>query len=333
MEKGKKPPLVVIVGPTASGKTALALSLARRMDGEIVSADSMQVYKGMDIQTAKPTPTELAEVPHHLIGVLKPHESFSVAKFQSLARSAIADIAARGRLPFLVGGTGLYVSAVVDNTDFGEIQIDPAVRARLVREAEEQGGETLLARLEALDPAIACRLHPNNTGRIIRALEVVESTGRTLSDYQEASRLAPPPYRVRMLGVTFRDRALLYERVNKRVDEMLQNGLLDEVRELLHVPLSPTARQAIGCKELRGYLDGTLPLAEAVENLKRQTRRYAKRQLTWFRRDERVRWLYHEDGDVVKQALERLEEYNADIEIPNKNISIIKPADEEGDEQ
>ncbi len=299
-----KPPLVVIVGPTASGKTALSLALAREFGGEIVSADSMQVYNGMDIQTAKPTQLEMREIRHHLIGVLEPDKCFSVAQYQSLATAAISDILSRGSLPILVGGTGLYISAVVDNTRFGDMQIDPTIRARLMREADELGGEPLLKRLSCHDPELAARLHPNNLGRIVRALEVFEATGTTLTEFQANSRLTPSPYNILMLGVTFQERQGLYNRINERVDEMLAGGLLAEVQAMQSMPLSHTAAQAIGCKELRGYLDGSLPLEEAVENLKRQTRRYAKRQLTWFGRDERVNWLYHEQGEVLTRARE-----------------------------
>ncbi len=296
------PPLVVIVGPTASGKTALSLSLARRFDGEIVSADSMQVYKGMDIQTAKPTEQEQKEIPHHLIGILEPDESFSVAQYQTAAFRAIDDITARGRLPILVGGTGLYVSAVVDNTRFGEMTIPPDIRLRLTTEARQQGGEALLQRLREIDPVLAHTLHPNQIKRIVRALEVHEVTGKTLTEFWAGSRLAPPRYNALMLGVTFHDRELLYDRINRRVDEMLRMGLLNEVSAMRQDRLSATARQAIGYKELYGYFDQTLTWEEAVENLKRQTRRYAKRQLTWFRRDGRVEWLYHEDGNVSDAA-------------------------------
>lgn len=303
-QNNKRPLLVVIVGPTASGKTALSLALAGEFGAEIVSADSMQVYKGMDIQTAKPTTEQMSEIPHHLIGVLRQDESFSVTQYQSLATAAIDDILSRGRLPILVGGTGLYISAVVDNTCFGDMIIDPAIRPRLIKEADEQGGQQLLARLSLHDPELAARLHPNNLGRIIRALEVFEATGKTLSEFQANSRLTPSPYQVLMLGVTFKDRQRLYDRINDRVDEMLRMGLLREIEEMRNAPLSHTAVKAIGCKELSGYFDGTLTLEQAVENLKRQTRRYAKRQLTWFGRDERVNWLYQEDGDVIARARE-----------------------------
>ncbi len=296
-------PLVAVVGPTASGKTALSLGLARRLRGEIVSADSMQIYRGMDIQTAKPSKAEMGEIPHHLIGVLGTEESCSVAQYQALAKAAIADIHARGRLPLLVGGTGLYVGAVVDNTLFGEMEFDPALRARLTRELETLGGEPMLERLRVIDPAAAQKLHPNNTHRIIRALEVYETTGKTLSAFWAQSHEKPSPYQTIMLGVTFRDRARLYERIDRRVEEMLENGLLEEVCALRTQTLSATARQAIGCKELAGWFGGVLSLPEAVENLKRQTRRYAKRQLTWFGRDERVQWLYQEDGDTLDKAV------------------------------
>ncbi len=308
-QNDKRPLLVVIVGPTASGKTALSLALAREFGAEIVSADSMQVYKGMDIQTAKPTTEQMSEIPHHLIGVLRQDESFSVTQYQSLATAAIDDILSRGRLPILVGGTGLYISAVVDNTCFGDMVIDPAIRQRLIKAANEQGGQQLLARLSLNDPELAAKLHPNNLGRIIRALEVFEATGKTLSEFQANSRLTPSPYQVLMLGVTFKDRQRLYDRINDRVDEMLRMGLLREIEEMRNAPLSHTAAKAIGCKELSGYFDGTLTLEQAVENLKRQTRRYAKRQLTWFGRDERVNWLYQENGDVIARARELILPY------------------------
>lgn len=298
------PPLVVIAGPTASGKTALALALARQFFGEIVSADSMQVYRGMEIQTAQPTESERGEIAHHLVGVLEPSSSFSVAQYRALAVRAIDDITARGRLPLLAGGTGLYISAVADNIQFGEMEVAPSIRPRLTRQAQELGGEAMLARLRECDPKLAARLHPNNLGRIIRALEVFEATGRTLSEFQAQSRLEPPRYNALLLGVDYRDREHLYRRIDERVDEMLQNGLLAEVGRLREQKLSHTAAQAIGCKELFGYFDGLMTLEQATEHLKRQTRRYAKRQLTWFRRDQRIHWLYREDDDFVSRAQE-----------------------------
>ncbi len=310
MAECKNPPLVVIVGPTASGKTALSIELAVRHGGEIISADSMQIYKGMDIATAKPTLQEMRGVPHHLISVLENSESFNVAQYQELATSHINGVLRRGRLPFLVGGTGLYVSSIVDNTDFGEIETDPALRHSLEERARSEGGQVLLEELQQADPVLAAVLHPNNLGRIIRALEVYKTTGRPLSEFQALSRLKPSPYNLCMIGLTCRDREKLYRRIDDRVDAMLQNGLLAEVEALMNRGLSKTAFQAIGYKELYGYFKGELPLTEAVENLKRQTRRYAKRQLTWFRRDERIRWIYNEDNNTISQAEEVLKLFN-----------------------
>ncbi len=310
MAECKNPPLVVIVGPTASGKTALSIELAARHGGEIISADSMQIYKGMDIATAKPTLQEMRGVPHHLISVLENSESFNVAQYQKLAASCINGVLQRGRLPFLVGGTGLYVSSIVDNTDFGEIETNQALRHSLEERARSEGGQVLLEELQQADPVLAAVLHPNNLGRIIRALEVYKTTGRPLSEFQALSRLKPSPYNLCMIGLTCRDREKLYRRIDDRVDAMLQNGLLAEVEALMNRGLSKTAFQAIGYKELYGYFKGELPLTEAVENLKRQTRRYAKRQLTWFRRDERIRWIYNEDNNTISQAEEVLKLFN-----------------------
>lgn len=304
MAECKEPSLVVIVGPTASGKTALSIELASRHNGEIVSADSMQIYKGMDIGTAKPTTKEMRGIPHHLISVLESSESFSVAQYQERATASIQDILRRGKLPFLVGGTGLYISSVVDNTDFGEIVNNQELRAELEEQARQKGGEALLKELEQCDPVLAMALHPNNLGRIIRALEVYRLTGKPLSEFQAASRLQPAPYNLCMIGLTFRSREFLYQRIDSRVDAMLQNGLLQEVEALMKTGLSATAVQAIGYKELYGYFKGEQTLSQAVDNLKRQTRRYAKRQLTWFRRDERIHWLYNEDNDTMGRSEE-----------------------------
>ncbi|SDM91030.1 tRNA (adenosine(37)-N6)-dimethylallyltransferase MiaA [Acetanaerobacterium elongatum] len=309
MAECKHPPLVVIAGPTASGKTALSIELASRHNGEIISADSMQIYKGMDIGTAKPTVEEMRGVPHHLISVLDNSESFSVAQYQGCATASIQDVLRRGKLPFLVGGTGLYISSVVDNTDFGEIVNNPELRAELEERARQEGGEVLLKELQQCDPVLAKALHPNNLGRIIRALEVYRLTGKPLSEFQAASRLKPAPYNLCMIGLTFRSRELLYQRIDSRVDAMLQGGLLQEVEALMGKGLSATAVQAIGYKELYGYFKGEQTLSQAADNLKRQTRRYAKRQLTWFRRDERVQWLYNEDNDLVGRSEEILRQH------------------------
>ncbi|HIW74004.1 MAG TPA: tRNA (adenosine(37)-N6)-dimethylallyltransferase MiaA [Firmicutes bacterium] len=292
-----KPLLPVIAGPTASGKTGLAVELALRLNGEVVSADSMQVYAGLQIGTARPTPAEMRGVPHHLVGFLPLTEKYSVARYAEDARRAMADIRARGRLPILCGGTGLYVDAVADNLRFAGRGEDPVLREKLSRRADEEGTEALLEELRAVDPETARRLHPSNRGRIVRALELYRTTGMTMSEQLRFSRGVPPPFEARVVVLDSRDRAFLYDRINRRVDGMLAAGLLEEAERALSAPTAPTALQAIGYKELAPYFAGGLSLAEAVENLKRSTRRYAKRQLTWFRRRKDARFLYIDDYD------------------------------------
>lgn len=290
-EMNQKIPLIAVVGPTASGKTALAISLAQAFDGEVVSADSMQIYTGMNIATAKPTEQEMQGIPHHLLGILDPQDSaFSVAQYASLAHGKIEDIYRRGHIPVLAGGTGLYIDAVTQNISFSSICANPDVRQRLANQAQAEGNEAMLSRLNAIDPALAKKLHPNNLGRILRALEVYELTGVAMSEHQRQSRMAPPKYRLCMLGIDYQDRAQLYERINRRVDLMLENGLVEEARTMTK-QYGGTARQAIGYKELEPYFQGTLSLEICTEHLKRATRRYAKRQITWFRKDERIEWL------------------------------------------
>jgi tRNA dimethylallyltransferase len=285
---GALAPLAVLCGPTAVGKTSLAVALAQRLDAEIVCADSRTVYRGMDIGTAKPTAAQRAAVPHHLLDVADPEETFTVAQFQRLAREAIAAIRQRGRLPLLVGGTGLYIRAVVDDLGLPAVPPDPVLRARLEADARAAGPAALHARLQALDPVAASRIHPHNVRRVIRALEVCLATGRPISSQQ---RRGPPAAAV-IVGL-WRARPDLYRRIDARVDEQLSAGLLEETRRLLQrgVPLQAPAMQGLGYKELAGYLLGRYDYAEAVRRLKRHTRRYAKRQLTWFRRDARIRWV------------------------------------------
>ncbi|MCL2056768.1 MAG: tRNA (adenosine(37)-N6)-dimethylallyltransferase MiaA [Oscillospiraceae bacterium] len=282
-------PVLVVCGPTASGKTKLAVQLAIRLGGEVVSADSMQVYKGMDIGTAKPTTEEMCGVPHHLIGIIEPETPFSVADYVTLAQQAICDIRARGKLPVLAGGTGLYISSLIDNIRFAQIKSDPDLRKSLEDFAENHGNEALWGRLNENDPELAAKLHPNNRGRIIRAVEVYETTGVNMSEHLRLSRAEPSPYVPFMLGLTFSRREILYERIDRRVDEMIKSGLVEEAREF--AARGKTSGQAIGYKELQPYFAGACTLDEAVENIKRETRRYAKRQLTWLRRDERIRWI------------------------------------------
>ena len=284
--------LIAVVGPTASGKTALAIALAKELGGEIVSADSMQIYRGMDIATAKPTPEEMAEVPHHLIGFWPPEKPFSVAQYAVLAREKIDDILRRGRVPVLCGGTGLYIKAIVDHIQYEEeTGEDAALRERLRRQAQDEGNLAVWRQLQAMDPKTAERIHPNNLGRVIRAIEVMQVSGRSIREQEERSRQAPCPYHVIQIGLRYRNRENLYERIGRRVDAMAEAGLPEEARAVRQQGLTATAAQAIGYKELYDWMDGTLPLEEALENLKRSTRRYAKRQLTWFGADARIRWI------------------------------------------
>ena len=298
----EKIPMLCVVGPTASGKTALAAELARRFDGEIISADSMQIYSEMQIGTARPTEEEMRGVPHHLTGFLPLSQPYSVARFVEDASRCAAEIFSRGRLPVLAGGTGLYVSSLVNGVSFAEEPHDPALRCSLQRRAEEEGGEKLLAELAGFDSESAARLHPNNLGRIIRAIEIYRTTGITMTEQLRRSREKGSPYRLCMLGLTFTDRQQLYARIDRRVEAMLAAGLEEEARHVLAMPDRATALQAIGYKELAPFLRGECSREEAVENLKRETRRYAKRQLTWFRRDERIFWL-ERDRFETEEAL------------------------------
>lgn len=277
-------PLAVVAGPTASGKTALAVELAKRLNGEVVSADSMQVYELLRIGTARPTEEEMGGVPHHLLGFLPLSVPYSVAQYSADAHAVMAQVEARGRLPILCGGTGLYIQAVTENLVFSEQAGDPDLRAALRERASREGGAVLLEELRRVDPVTAARLHPHDIGRIVRALEVYAVTGRTLTEQNRLSREGGPLYQTAGILLDFRDRQVLYDRINRRVDRMLEQGLLQEAEQVLSSEQAPTAMQAIGYKELAPYFRGEISLPEAVEKLKRETRRYAKRQLSWFRR-------------------------------------------------
>lgn len=293
-------PVLAVVGPTASGKTALSVELAKHLGGEIVSADSMQIYKGMDIASAKPTETEKQGIPHHMMDFLPPETPYSVAEYVKAARACILEIHNRQNLPILVGGTGLYVDSLLTNTQFIETETDFELRARLEAEFDALGGEKMLEKLAAFDRDTAARLHPNNRKRIIRAFEVYQLTGKTMTEALAASREKPSPFAPRYIGIAYENREILYDRINRRVDIMLENGLLDEARAFFQ-GTPDTAAQAIGYKELKPYLDGVLSLDEAVENLKRATRNYAKRQITWFKRNPQIHWIYADT--CSKQAL------------------------------
>ena len=284
--------IICVVGPTASGKTKLAVQLAKAYDGEVVSCDSMQIYKHMDIGTAKPTPEEMEGVRHHLIDIIEPGEDFSVGKYVQLADACVQDILSRGRTVIIAGGTGLYVDSLISGRTFAPVP-QTGKREALEARMREAGGEAMLEALRAVDPEAAQRLHPADEKRIIRALEVYEETGKTITQHNLETQAIPPRYRPVWLGLDYADRAVLYRRIDLRVDLMLQAGLLDEIRALLALGVSPdtTAMQAIGYKEFFGALDGSCTLEEAAELCKQRSRNYAKRQLTWFRRNPEIRWL------------------------------------------
>lgn len=300
----EKIPLIAVVGPTASGKTRLGIELAKAFGGEIISADSMQIYKGISIASAAPTKEEMQGVPYHLIEFLDRDDAFSVADYVNLAHKTIREVYSRNKLPILVGGTGLYVNSLTEGIEFVESDTDEELRKKLQKEMDEKGSEAMLEKLREIDPDTAAALHPNNRRRIIRALEIYYSTGITFSRQNELSRKNDTPYNTTFIGITYRDREKLYERINKRVDIMLENGLLSEAETTLNEPAGKGAAQAIGHKELHKYLRGEASLTEAVETLKRETRRYAKRQLTWFRRNENINWLYADYEDVYARAKE-----------------------------
>lgn len=286
MEKTK---IICVVGATASGKTDLAVKLAKAVDGEIISADSMQVYKNMPIATAVATKEEQDGVPHHLVEFLDTDQTFSVADFVERAKVLIDEITARGRVPIVAGGTGLFVDSLVKNISFSEVGSNAEIRKELV----EKSNEELYEKLLELDSKSARDIHPNNRKRVIRALELCMS-GTSKTEQNENSMLIDSPYDALYIGIGYKDRQKLYDRINKRVDLMLDAGLENEARQMLGKQ-GLTARQAIGHKELQPYIDGNITLDEAVEGLKRETRRYAKRQLTWFRRNENINWLYADE--------------------------------------
>ena len=287
----KKPLAVALVGPTASGKSSLAVKIAKHLTGEVVSADSMQIYKRMDIATAKVTAEEMQGVPHHLIDFVEPWESFSVAEYKALALSCIDDIVRRGKLPVLAGGTGFYVDTVINNTSFLDYE-KTDIRKKLLLRAESEGIEALWNELSKVDKESAEKIHKNDLKRIVRALELYSATGKTMTEQRRLSHLEESGYSFCLIGLTAENRQFLYDRIDRRVDLMLKNGLLEEAKSFFELEHSQTAKQAIGYKELKPYFDGVLTLEEATENLKRETRRYAKRQLSWFRRNENINWLY-----------------------------------------
>lgn len=302
--------LICICGPTASGKTALSVALAKQLHTEIISADSMQIYRRMDIGTAKPNAEERQGVPHHLLDVCAPGEPFSVARYVELADAAAQDVLSRGMIPVVAGGTGLYMDALIECSTFSGDETDLSVREKYQRMAAERGNEAVHACLARVDPEGAERLHPNNLKRVIRALEVYEQTGMTIDAFNRLHKRPAPKYAALKIGVCPAERQTLYDRIDRRVDQMLADGLLEETKRLLDSgALAGTAAQAIGYKELLGYLQGDAPLADCVALLKQRSRNYAKRQLTWLKRDDNIHWIYYNNGEELPAILQEATEY------------------------
>ncbi|OAT82739.1 tRNA (adenosine(37)-N6)-dimethylallyltransferase MiaA [Bacillus sp. MKU004] len=296
-----KEKLIVLIGPTAVGKTKTSIHLAKSFNAEIISGDSMQIYKGMDIGTAKITIEEMEGVPHHLIDIKDPKESFSAAEFQQLVREKISEIHSRGKIPMIVGGTGLYIQSVIYDYQFTDSPGDAEYRGTLEERVKDEGIGPLYDELQRIDPSAAKNIHPNNTRRVIRALEIFHCTGETMTDYQ-SSQIDDPLYETALLGLTM-DRDKLYDRINKRVDIMVEEGLIEEVQTLYNQGVhNVQSVQAIGYKEIYEYLEGRISFDRAIETLKQNSRRYAKRQLTWFRNKMDVTWFdmtAEEDHDKI----------------------------------
>jgi len=300
--------VIFVVGPTASGKTSLAVELALKYNAEIVSADSMQIYKGISIASAAPTEAEKKGVKHHLIEFLELNESFTVADYLVLARDKINKILESGKNCIVVGGTGLYINSLVDNIQFTEQEENETIRIELEKEMDEKGAEYMLSVLASFDPEAAMKLHQNNKRRIIRAIEVYKLTGKTFTEQNLLSRQTELPYKPIIIGINYKDREKLYDRINRRVDLMIENGILNEAKKYLSLKQGDGAAQAIGHKELIPYILGECDLDTATENLKRATRRYAKRQLTGFTKDQRINWIYSDETDnVLADAIKIIE--------------------------
>ena len=285
-----KPKVVVIVGPTASGKTAVSIELAKKINGEIISADSMQIYKYMDIGTAKPTLDEMQGIKHYMLDVVMPDETFNVAKYKSMAESAIEEILKKGKVPIIVGGTGLYVNTLVDGIEFADVPGDEEYRNELIEKGYREGAMSIYKELEKVDSESAKKIDPNNIRRVARALEIYKVTGKTKTQLDIESR-KEVKYDYRLFGMEW-DRETLYNRIDLRVDKMSEAGLIDEVRNVTEkFKISNTAVQGLGYKEVIEFLNGNISYEEMIEKLKLETRHYAKRQLTWFRRDKRIKWI------------------------------------------
>lgn len=311
MDKKK---IVVICGPTASGKTALSIEMAKRFDGEIISADSMQIYKHFSIATAKPTADEMDGIPHYMMDFLEPTEEFSVAEYVRLARQHINDIISRGKLPIIAGGTGLYINSLVDNISFDDTTSNKEFRDEMMIIASEKGNNHLHSLLRVIDPETAEKVHENNLPRVIRALEIYKFKGIKMSEVQKESRNIPSEYDPYFLMIDYEDRARLYDRVNRRVDLMVKQGLVEEARQFFSHPEYATASQAIGYKELFPYIVGEKTLGECLDKLKQETRHYAKRQLTWFRRDIRINRIEVNENTTKEEI----------FKIAEKNIALFR---------
>ena len=296
--------VICILGATATGKSGLSLSLANRINGEVISADSMQIYRGLDIGTAKISKSLMQGITHHMLDIVAPTDNFSVAQYCTMAQACIEDIFDRCKVPMLVGGTGLYIDCLLSGLEFAEMTVDESYREQLHDLAAKQGNETVWKQLNEVDPALAQTLHPNNLRRVIRALEVYHVSGQPMSEMAKIAQ-REPKYPCIYIGLRYADRQLLYKRINERVDHMLEQGLLSEIQRVLNagVPRDCQALQAIGYKEFLPYFDGMISLDEAVETAKRNSRRYAKRQYTWFKRNEQIHWI---DVDL-ENSLERAE--------------------------
>ena len=305
------PKILVICGPTASGKTALAVELALRHRGEVVSADSMQIYRRMDVGTAKPTREEMRGVPHHMLDVADPEEDFSVARYVDMAAKCVDDILSRGRLPILAGGTGLYIDSLLSGRTFAPFQPDSPLRGELEEQLRREGGAAMLARLAQVDPDSAARLHPNDEKRIVRALEVYQSTGKTITQHNLETQAIPPRYDALTLALAFERREDMWSRIDRRVDQMMDQGLVAEVQGLLDsgVPAKCTAMQAIGYKEMAAALLSHGDVRAAAEEIQLRSRQYAKRQFTWFKRNKAARWLLWGREPDFAAALQTSTEY------------------------
>jgi len=307
MEKKK---IIAVVGPTASGKTSLAIEISKRFNGEVISADSMQIYKGMDIASAKPSFDEMQGITHHLISLKDNNERYSVASFVEDCEKICRQIISRNKLPIICGGTGLYIDSFVNNIKFVEESFNDDIRKRLNERLENEGAEVLFNELTEIDKEYAITIHENNTKRVLRALELYYNTGVKMSEQLEKSKINESDFDCLYIGINYRDRNKLYDRINQRVDKMVADGLLKEAKDFLKLNDIKTANQAIGIKELKPYFDGDISLDDAIEKIKQETRRYAKRQLTWFNRNKRINWIFADETENVNEnAFDLVEEF------------------------